>query len=934
MADFDIKILLAQAQDDPRFQNITTNGLRMGSTTLSNDPIVSGVDGGNAPLLFNVTSNTPGLFDVLLDVFILLREEITNTVTLTDVVERVQSTKYLSFVNIDDLVTTKYATLKEELLQIISRTRVLQEKSLLDVFKISDTVDDIFESKRYRDLANSINFISKDYKVDIHRGLKPETEFPNYALANRVSKDYGMIAGLGRDVTASHPFKDQPEDTYEFVHTTQPAYLPVLPAGTSGLGYWKAPIGGYFNTINSQNPNDPLGDLSNKHVLYGDENGVVPLAPYGVSPSMYGGFFPFWDRDEISNRFGEFASGYAGYVYWWMPEYRLQYGPFRFTDEAYTGIPESGTFSITGVGVFTNVVNRAGNLYFYDVKNGSFPPTNIGINIPFDPSGAVEVISARTLPANASVSLPGPGDLAVFLDAGVKLEKGTALTVDKVHLASQALSPKARLVLNRLKTDELLQFSQTLNISTENITIDDSVDDELKKHLRQILKYRELILNPKALINVDKLLAASTTNKKVTKPIVSHKIKTIDIVRKDVQVNEHLGEDAELTSSLLFNPANFILTTNRAETKTEKELKVEKEVLNKLKLIDRENFKINRTLFEIFDARNSLIDISKSRIQNDVAKSFSETHKNLGKPIPNKLKLPDFISKKPNIDVINKINLRNNVNVSKDRLITERLFLISDIDIIKDFRLGTNFAVNDKFERVLKFIQTRLHNEEVDFKEEVLPAKVKLITERLGVSSKDRDGTGGRADVFFKFMPSEVQHRVDLDDNEFDRLIKKPFVEKNNLRVKLLLAGKSKQLTNSIDASEELHAFKIGKGVLEIINLISTKVKDTDKPIKNVTGYIDEISISRAPPERSTTLRINVKDKFEPLVFGKIIPEHFVSTISFTSKKTEKNDEGITEFLSSSEKGYVWMRDEEYTRGAYFLEPYVAAIPPGRSRQF
>ena len=159
MADFDIKILLAQAKDDPRFQNITTNGLRMGSTTLSNDPIVSGVDGGNAPLLFNVTSNTPGLFDVLLDVFILLREEITNTVTLTDVVERLQSTKYLSFVNIDDLVTTKYATLKEELLQIISRTRVLQEKSLLDVFKISDTVDDIFESKRYRDLANSINFI-------------------------------------------------------------------------------------------------------------------------------------------------------------------------------------------------------------------------------------------------------------------------------------------------------------------------------------------------------------------------------------------------------------------------------------------------------------------------------------------------------------------------------------------------------------------------------------------------------------------------------------------------------------------------------------------------------------------------------------------------------------------------------------------------------
>ena len=48
MSDFDIKILLAEAKDDPRFQKITTNTLRMGSTALSNDPIVAGVSGGNA----------------------------------------------------------------------------------------------------------------------------------------------------------------------------------------------------------------------------------------------------------------------------------------------------------------------------------------------------------------------------------------------------------------------------------------------------------------------------------------------------------------------------------------------------------------------------------------------------------------------------------------------------------------------------------------------------------------------------------------------------------------------------------------------------------------------------------------------------------------------------------------------------------------------
>ena len=66
MSDFDIKILLAEAKDDSRFQKITTNTLRMGSTVLSNDPIVAGVSGGNAPLLFNVASNVPWLFDVVL----------------------------------------------------------------------------------------------------------------------------------------------------------------------------------------------------------------------------------------------------------------------------------------------------------------------------------------------------------------------------------------------------------------------------------------------------------------------------------------------------------------------------------------------------------------------------------------------------------------------------------------------------------------------------------------------------------------------------------------------------------------------------------------------------------------------------------------------------------------------------------------------------
>lgn len=187
MADFDIKVLLAQAKDDPRFQNITTNGLRIGSTALSNDPIVSGVDGGNAPLLFNVASNTAGLFDVVLDIFIVLKEEITNTVTLTEVLTRVQSKKLLSFVKIKDIFETRFFTLKQESIEAISRFTLEQEKAVADIFKISDNLEDLSADRKYKEIINAIDYIAKDQKLIMHRGIQGATRFPLADIAIAMS---------------------------------------------------------------------------------------------------------------------------------------------------------------------------------------------------------------------------------------------------------------------------------------------------------------------------------------------------------------------------------------------------------------------------------------------------------------------------------------------------------------------------------------------------------------------------------------------------------------------------------------------------------------------------------------------------------------------------------------------------------------------------
>ena len=192
MADFDIKILLAQAKDDPRFQKITTNSLRMGSTALSNDPIVSGVDGGNAPLLFNVLSNTPSLFDIAIDIFIVLKEEIANTVTLADVVSTLQSKKLVNFVNIKDLLDTKLSTLRQESIEAISRFTIEQEKAVADIFKISDNVDDLLAGRNYKEIINAIDFVAKQQKLIMHRGRRnPKIPSSRYSNCNVSSSKSG-----------------------------------------------------------------------------------------------------------------------------------------------------------------------------------------------------------------------------------------------------------------------------------------------------------------------------------------------------------------------------------------------------------------------------------------------------------------------------------------------------------------------------------------------------------------------------------------------------------------------------------------------------------------------------------------------------------------------------------------------------------------------
>jgi hypothetical protein len=82
--------------------------------------------------------------------------------------------------------------------------------------------------------------------------------------------------------------------------------------------------------------------------------------------------------------------------------------------------------------------------------------------------------------------------------------------------------------------------------------------------------------------------------------------------------------------------------------------------------------------------------------------------------------------------------------------------------------------------------------------------------------------------------------------------------------------------------------------------------------------------------KRST---FTTNDDFNPWVMNKIIHELGLTAQDLVRKKYLPR-RSIDNVLQASEKGVAFIRDEEYTKGPYFLQPYVAAIPPGRSRQF
>ena len=211
-----------------------------------------------------------------------------------------------------------------------------------------------------------------------------------------------------------------------------------------------------------------------------------------------------------------------------------------------------------------------------------------------------------------------------------------------------------------------------------------------------------------------------------------------------------------------------------------------------------------------------------------------------------------------------------------------------------------------------------------------IQAKSVITSSRVRVGSRDRD-SGGIGDVFFTFA-TKILNLITIVNEIKKEFIKKPRKEKIKIE-DLTLIPRFNLSASRMGITQE-SVIHFNKVPFELLKIDSTVVrKNVEKPISEklrASSFIVTPALAELITERFL-----VNDSFNPYLFNKVKELRIGLKDTILRKIQEKSiTDGIKDTLSSSEKGFAWMRDEEYTKGAYFLQPYVATIPPGRSRQF
>lgn len=501
-----------------------------------------------------------------------------------------------------------------------------------------------------------------------------------------------------------------------------------------------------------------------------------------------------------------------------------------------------------------------------------------------------------------------------LLDARVHKQKA-----ERVGVRNSVLNPKGLIKTNRVGViSHPPKVNKRGSLPEEVLNLLIAVGLTPAKGFKESLNARISLLAPKARVKADRIFISdirsfrSTFEKQDFLDVVDKALKRIELVKSSITE----VRDNNLIARAVYN-ADKAGTTSFTSKQTRRSAK---EVVD---LEISKFFKVNRSLLEQYNIRDSIITPSKFNYVVDRLFSKTFESKNSTKPLSS---VADTIVRtfiNPNLATKEEIKTVSSVLTPKAKLFVEKLIFDEFVKLEMPIRLFT--TINLKIQ-LAKFLNKRIILPEVaEARENIIATKARVLTDRAGVVSKDRDA-GGIGDVSFLFATQMLDFLSLIQ--EVKKEAKKPRKEKIKIQDSVL-TPRFKISASKMGITEE-SVIHFNKVPAEILQIDTEVVKETRKPIlekPKVTSFTLTPAIAQIVTERFLA-----DDSFNPYLFNKV-PRTIVGTDDKEMRLIQEKN-GITDTLSSSQVGYAWMRDEEYTRGAYFLQPYVATIPPGRSRQF
>jgi len=495
---------------------------------------------------------------------------------------------------------------------------------------------------------------------------------------------------------------------------------------------------------------------------------------------------------------------------------------------------------------------------------------------------------------------------------------------DKISLIDVIKVPKAKIQIDRLVIQDFTPAFKT-STSREDVATLNAVFKDIRptKVLEEDIAAKSFTLNPKALIRIDRVSAKSKTKLKVSFDALDQ-MQLFKRVTKDVSIVRRSTFSAR-TNELV---SRFLLNRDTVATKSRHKLKTATEKSDLVTASIDRFFKVNRVLFERYNIRDAVIKPARFKQTVDNLASFSRVSKKFDRSLEDVADLIIKISLNPNLAEKEQIQILNSILTPKAKLSTERLQTSEFIKIEFPFRLFEVFDIIDV--DIAKFFNKLIVFPEIaETSDNLIQAKSLVFSTKAGLRTKDRDH-GGIGDIFFTFG----RKIIDLV-NVVDR-IKKEFrtPQKETLKItNLVLEGRSKLISSRIFADDDKRGTLVGKALIPFtVGIQDNRYANSLEKVRSDKLKALSFTVTPALAEQITE-RFLVNDSFNPYLLNKV-KEFRIGLKDTTLKKLQEKTDGIRDTLSSSEKGYAWMRDEEYTKGAYFLQPYVATIPPGRSRQF